>query len=174
MNSWFLLESFLRFFAVPIKVRIEEAFHRDVDAVDLLQHSGVRDVAVVLICFSLGLTELGLWFRLIRLLFITSSFFELVPHIDVLMVSIFYGYWIHFWILIISRAAWLMGWNRLCSRFWFSSSPSSSTHRLEIFSSQRMILITLEHFRYQYTHSFKYLHTMYALSVYLDVFFDVD
>ncbi len=86
INSMFLFDSCCRLFGLLIRISIEKAFHREYTVFDLMMHSGFLDIIVTCLCFGLGLTEIGLWFRLIRLFLITAAVLELFPQIDVLMV----------------------------------------------------------------------------------------
>lgn len=86
VNAWFLVESLCRLMGSIIRVKIEEAFKRHISTTEVFFHSGFIDVIVTCVCFR-GLSEVGLIFRIVRLYAILSSFFELIPQLDLLQVS---------------------------------------------------------------------------------------
>lgn len=88
VNAWFMMDSMVCFCGVPIRVKIEEAFQREVTTEAVIVSSGTFSFIMAIVCFSLGQSWEAVWFHLIRLMLMTSALLELVPHIDVLMVSI--------------------------------------------------------------------------------------
>lgn len=89
VNAWFLVDSFICLCGVPIRVKIEEAFQREVTAHHVFIHSGIFSTLVACVCFGLGQSIEGVWFHLLRFLLMTSALLDFMPHIDVLMVRMF-------------------------------------------------------------------------------------
>ena len=88
LNSYLLLESLVRMFAIPIYLRVEGAFNRSVFFSNIIFESGFIDLIVCIVCFSLDVDYPGLWFRLIRFLLLSKVFLEVFPYTEILLSAI--------------------------------------------------------------------------------------
>ena len=86
LNSSVLILAILRMISIPITVKIENAFQREINWLSLYFQSGFSEFVLTVICFGLGLSYLGLWFRMIRMLLFASVFDEAFPVISVILV----------------------------------------------------------------------------------------
>ena len=68
-------------------MEIDNAYLREISISNIIMHSGVIDMILTVTCAYEGVTDTGQWLRFFRLLFLTSTAFELFPHLDVLNVS---------------------------------------------------------------------------------------
>ena len=91
INAWFLLYSIIRMCGLFMRIKIEKAYQRVVTTYDALMTSGILQFLTVILCFGFGFTEVGMWMRLLRLGFTTSTVLEVFPHINVLMSGVTHG-----------------------------------------------------------------------------------
>ena len=87
LNSILLIESLLLFCGLYIRLRIEAAYFREINVFGEFMSCGFLDVVVILFCLGFGLSEVGLWLSLVRLILMANLIFENFPHLSVLMVS---------------------------------------------------------------------------------------
>jgi hypothetical protein len=88
INLLFIVESLFVLMSVPISIKIERAFNREIDWTTTFFRSGVMDLIVAILCFLFRETDVGLWFRIARVLTLARVFLEVFPYIEVLTVNI--------------------------------------------------------------------------------------
>lgn len=89
INLCFIFDAFVRLLSIPMFIRVEYAFGREVNGLNLLWKSGsIRDIVIVILCLSYGISMTGLWLRLILLISLVPSFIEVVPKLSILLSSI--------------------------------------------------------------------------------------
>ena len=86
INILLILKSIALLLSIPISIKIENAFNREIDWSVLFFYSGIIDFVISIICLSLTTSVLGLWFRILRTLILARVFLEVFPYIQVLMV----------------------------------------------------------------------------------------
>ena len=91
INAWFLLYSIIRMCGLFMRIKIEKAYQRVVTNYEAVISSGILQFVTVVLCFAFGFTEVGMWMRLLRLGFTTSTVLEVFPHINVLMSGVTHG-----------------------------------------------------------------------------------
>jgi hypothetical protein len=77
----FLVEAICRVLGTLIRIKIEEAFDRKVNFMDMFLGSSFLDMIVIILCFVYGTSYVGLWLRFIRLLLPSASVMKIVPHV---------------------------------------------------------------------------------------------
>jgi hypothetical protein len=90
VNTVFLVDALLRLSGLYIFIQIENAFNRKVNFLETFKKSGFIDTILAIVCF-LNLSYVGLWLRVLRLVQVTSAVLTVIPHIDVLMVSLIWS-----------------------------------------------------------------------------------
>lgn len=83
----FIFFGILKIFSWYAKAEIKRLVHRKVEYWDLIKYSGLSDTIFSTLSLSFGHSYLGQWFRLVRLLIISTVSLQQLPHIDVLVVS---------------------------------------------------------------------------------------
>jgi len=87
----FLFDSILRFLGTLIRVKVEVAFNRELNNLNVFLEAGLIDVNVTCFFFGFGLTYEGMWIRLLRLVLITSAVVDSFPHVAVLLSGVSNG-----------------------------------------------------------------------------------
>ena len=87
LNSVVLAISLIRLMSIPISIKIDNAFQRDISWSSYYLQSGFSEFILTIICFALEQSIVGLWFRIIRLVLFASVFDEAFPVISVILVS---------------------------------------------------------------------------------------
>lgn len=88
VNILYILDAAITFFSLPINVALSDLFGEKMTLVGLTGKSRLLDVIVACICFGEGLSNVGLWFQVLRIILITISVIELIPQAEALLVSI--------------------------------------------------------------------------------------
>lgn len=89
VNTCFLGLSLMRFLSIPMIVRVNNAFGREVNFLELLFHTGgVFKTPIIVACLMLGISRAGMWVRLMLLCSLAPSYIEAVPHLSILLNSI--------------------------------------------------------------------------------------
>lgn len=89
VNIYFLIDAIIRLLGIPMFIRIEYAFGREANGFNLILKSGsFRDILIVILCLSYGITITGLWLRLLLVVSLIPSFIEIVPKLSILLSSI--------------------------------------------------------------------------------------
>ena len=91
MNAWFLLHGLCMMLGVYMRIKIEKAYQRNVTILDAISGSGVVQFIFTALCFGYGLTEVGMWTRLIRLALTTSTVLQVFPHLSILLSGVTHG-----------------------------------------------------------------------------------
>ena len=91
INVWFIIDSMIRLIGTVIRIKIEDAFGREMKYFEIFKGCGFIDLIVSAFNFILGVTAAGLWIRLLRLVLITNSVLDKIPHISVLFSGISNG-----------------------------------------------------------------------------------
>lgn len=83
----FIFFGLLKILSWYAKSEIKRLVHRKIEYWDLFKYSGLSDTIFSTLSLSFGHSYIGQWFRLIRLLAISTVSLQQLPHIDVLVVS---------------------------------------------------------------------------------------
>ena len=75
--------------SIPMRIRVEDAFSRKLNYKELILVSGgIKELPLVIACLAVGLTQTGSWLRLVRLVLLTTSFIDVLPHLVILLSSL--------------------------------------------------------------------------------------
>ena len=87
IDIYFLLEGVVKVFVLFSTVVIKKDIGASLNYGDLFAESGMVEITVACISLTAGECKMSLWFRLVRLLFISTTGVRHSPQIDVLLVS---------------------------------------------------------------------------------------
>jgi exosortase/archaeosortase len=88
IDLYFIVFGLLKILAWYANSQIKKLVHGKVEPWDLFKHSGVFDAVFSSLSFYFGHSYVGQWFRLVRLLAISTLSLQQLPHIDVLVVTL--------------------------------------------------------------------------------------
>eukprot|EP00602_Paraphysomonas_sp_CaronLab_P008781 CAMPEP_0185029542 /NCGR_PEP_ID=MMETSP1103-20130426/15903_1 /TAXON_ID=36769 /ORGANISM="Paraphysomonas bandaiensis, Strain Caron Lab Isolate" /LENGTH=970 /DNA_ID=CAMNT_0027564335 /DNA_START=184 /DNA_END=3096 /DNA_ORIENTATION=+ len=91
IDSYFIALGVLKLIAVHAKITVKRTLEGKIRKWDIFKNSGVIDATVSALSLSFGQGVVGDWFRLIRVLIISTFFLQHLPHIDVLVSGISLG-----------------------------------------------------------------------------------
>jgi len=91
INTWFLVYGVCKLLGLHMRIRIEKAYQRKVTVMQAIVDSGAVQLLACCLCLGYGITETGLWIRLVRLALTTSTVLDLFPHMSVLVSGITHG-----------------------------------------------------------------------------------
>lgn len=87
LNILLLVFSIIKLCGLHIRIKIESLFNREMDMFETIVECGILEIIVTAVCLAVGLSNIGLWSRLLRLGLLLSPVLELFPHLNVLMNS---------------------------------------------------------------------------------------
>jgi len=86
INALFIFESLMVMLSVPMTIKIEKAFDREIDYVSVFLSSGTVDLVVAVLCAIWRNSNVGSWLRIIRVVTLARVFLEISPYIQILLV----------------------------------------------------------------------------------------
>jgi hypothetical protein len=86
-DIYFILFGLLKILSWYAKGQIKRLVHGKIECWDLFKYTGISDILFSTLSLSFGHSYVGQWFRLVRLLAISTVSLQQLPHIDVLVVS---------------------------------------------------------------------------------------
>lgn len=92
VNAVFFLQSVLQIIGVPIRFQIDMHLKHETTTAEIIGQSGVIALLVTIACFVFGSSDyVGLWFRLLRLVFIVNTVFDYFPQTYILISGMVNG-----------------------------------------------------------------------------------
>lgn len=92
VNAVFIAQAVLQVIGTPIRVQFDLYRRHDTSSIEIVTQSGVLALPITMMCFITGSeSEQGLWFRLIRLFFITNTICDFIPQTHILISGMFNG-----------------------------------------------------------------------------------
>jgi hypothetical protein len=92
VNVIFFVQSILQVIGTPIRFQIDMHLKIEATTNEIISQSGVLAMGVTAACFITGSdTYIGLWFRLVRLVFIVNTVFDYFPQSYILLSGMLNG-----------------------------------------------------------------------------------
>ena len=88
INVWLLINSILHLSGLLIRTKVEKAFSREMSPTSILFDAGILAIVLDILCLIYGVSQVGLWFQVARLLLLTQFVLDLFPTIGILMSGI--------------------------------------------------------------------------------------
>ena len=92
VNVWLLLNSVVEISGIFIRTKVEKAFNREMSTKSIILDMGLLSFTLDILCLSYGVSEVGLWFQVSRLVLLTQFVLDLFPTIGILMSGIGNGF----------------------------------------------------------------------------------
>jgi len=92
VNVWLLLNSILNTSGLLIRTKVEKAFNREMSTERIILDLGIVAFTLDILCLAYGITQVGMWFQVSRLVLLTQYVLDLFPTIGILMSGIGNGF----------------------------------------------------------------------------------
>mmetsp|Transcript_13936 Transcript_13936/g.20843 ORF Transcript_13936/g.20843 Transcript_13936/m.20843 type:complete len:1108 (+) Transcript_13936:199-3522(+) len=91
IDSYFIMEGVLKLLALYAHLDMHKVFRQKVGVILFLRRSGIIDIIIASCSVIFARNRVGDWFRLVRILLISSFALEEMPHLEVLLSGISFG-----------------------------------------------------------------------------------